>query len=183
MKLTIYQRFPQLVEWEQTSLETYDGITNFEDIERLFLKGAGLSSNSYRSYLESVRQFYTFTNGKHPLQATAGDVEAFYDDMTARISMPSARLRIDGLKRFFREVEKIVPLFSSPFNGMEKRLVKKLSKTRKGNRQRGALTPDELRALLEWLRQDTSIKGREDYAMIYMLATSGLRSAELLQLG
>ncbi len=40
----------------------------------------------------------------------------------------------------------------------------------------------ELKDLLAWLSQDTSIKGLADYAMVYNLVTSGLRASDLCQL-
>jgi site-specific recombinase XerD len=44
------------------------------------------------------------------------------------------------------------------------------------------LTPNEVKALLAFLRLDITVTGRENYAMVYMLATSGLRASELCQL-
>ena len=58
----------------------------------------------------------------------------------------------------------------------------KLNRTKKGNRTKKALQKHELRALLDWLSSDKSVQGLEDYALVLMLATSGLRASELCQL-
>ena len=65
---------------------------------------------------------------------------------------------------------------------MSKNLHKKLSKTKKGNRTKKALTAGEIKTLLSWLNQDKSIYGLENYSLFYMLVTSGLRASELCQL-
>lgn len=65
---------------------------------------------------------------------------------------------------------------------MTQTLHAKLNKTKRGNRTKKALLKHELRQLLERLSQDQSIQGLEDYALILMLVTSGLRASELCQL-
>jgi hypothetical protein len=61
------QSFPTLFEGLRKVQDILGSIQSFADIERVFLQGAGLSPNTYRSYLQAVRQFYAFTKGKHPL--------------------------------------------------------------------------------------------------------------------
>jgi integrase/recombinase XerD len=65
---------------------------------------------------------------------------------------------------------------------MSEKLQRKLSRTKKGNRTKKALTTAELRAVLAWLEEDRSTRGLEDHAIVLMLATSGLRASELCQL-
>jgi integrase/recombinase XerD len=62
------------------------------------------------------------------------------------------------------------------------KLSAKLSRVKKGNRTKKAMTAAELRALLGWLEQDRTARGLEDYAIVFTLATSGLRASELCQL-
>jgi integrase len=50
------------------------------------------------------------------------------------------------------------------------------------NRTKKAFTVAELRALLGWLELDRTPRALEDYAIVYTLATSGLRASELCQL-
>ncbi|GAI75437.1 unnamed protein product, partial [marine sediment metagenome] len=69
----------------------------------------------------------------------------------------------------------------SPFEIMTEKLQKKLRKTKKG-RKKKALTPQEVKSLLTWLEKDKSEYGAANYSTIFMLVSSGLRSAELLQL-
>jgi hypothetical protein len=53
--------FPTISEELRRAQTTIDSIKSFEDTERVFLMGWGLSPNTYRSYLESGKQFYTFS--------------------------------------------------------------------------------------------------------------------------
>lgn len=176
------QTFPSLVQGLRKAQSILDSINSFEDIERVFLLGAGLSPNTYRSYLQAVKQFYAFTEGKHPLQVRPGDIEAFYDDLVQRVDRNTAYLRIRGLKKFFAGIRSVLPIYTSPFEIMCNSLNEKINRTRKGNRTKKALTIAELRALLAWLDLDRSPRGLEDRAIIFMLATSGLRASELCQL-
>ena len=176
------QAFPSLYEGLRKAQSILDSIQSFEDIERVFLLGAGLSPNTYRSYLQAVKQFYHFTEGKHPLQVRPGDIEAFYDDLVQRVDRNTAYLRIRGLKKFFEGIRNVLPIYTSPFEIMPEKLHEKLNRTRKGNRTKKALSIAELRALLAWLEEDRSPRGLEDYAIVYMLATSGLRASELCSL-
>lgn len=168
--------FPGIAEGLRKAQEVFETVKSFEDIERVFLKGAGLSPNTYRSYLEAVKQFYHFTKGKHPLQANAADIESFYDDVLKHADMNTAYLRIMGLKRFFAEIRAVLPIYTSSFEGMTEKLLHKLNRTR---RTKAALTRAEADALLRWLRADTSPVGKENLALVTVLLTSGLRASEL----
>jgi integrase len=57
-----------------------------------------------------------------------------------------------------------------------------LNRTKKGNRTKKTLTPVEVKRLLSWLSEDETEYGLENYAIVYMLVSSGLRAAELAQL-
>lgn len=174
--------FPGIADGLRKAQEVFDTVQSFEDIERVFLKGAGLSPNTYRSYLQAVKQFYTFTGGRHPLQVGASDIEAFYDDVLKRADLNTAYLRIMGLKRFFAGVRTVLPIFTSPFDAMSEKLARKLGRSRRKRRTKVALTKAEADALLRWLRSDTSPAGRETLALVTMLLTSGLRASELCSL-
>lgn len=176
------QAFPFLVQGLRKAQSILDRIRSFEDVERVFLQGAGLSPNTYRSYLQAVKQFYAFTEGKHPLQVTPGDIEAFYDHLAQGVDRNTAYLRIRGLKKFFEGIRRVLPIYTSPFEIMSEKLHGKLNRTKKGNRTKKALSVAELRALLAWLQEDRTPRGLEDYAIVFMLSTSGLRASELCQL-
>lgn len=174
--------FPTIIEGLKKARDILGSIKSFEDVERLFLKGAGLSANTYRAYLGAIKQFYEFSKGLSPLQVRPGDIESFYDDQMKRVDRNTAYLRIRGLKKFFEGVREVIPIYTSPFEIMTERLHTKLNKTKKGNATKKALTPEEVKALLGFLRLDITVRGRENYAMVYMLVTSGLRASELCQI-
>ena len=179
---SIARACPQVAEGIRRIEALFEGIKSFEDVEAAFLKGAGLSRNTYAAYLTSVRSFYHFTGGLNPLQVTAAHMESWYDFMLAGgAERNTARLRIASLKSFFLGVERVVGIFRSPFRDMPARLVKKLSRTKKP-RTRGALTRSEVKGILEMLRADDSPEGWETLAIFTFLLTSGLRAAELCSL-
>jgi site-specific recombinase XerD len=160
----------------------WDSIRNFDDIERVFLKGAGLAASTYRSYIGSIRDFYVWSEHKHPLTVVPSDIEEWYDDMSKRVGRNTACLRVFGLKRFFRGIQSLLPFFTSPFEMMEVRLLKKLSRAKNGNRTLPGLTSEELRDILAWLGGLGTLRARQDRAMMFFLATSGLRAIEFCQL-
>jgi hypothetical protein len=125
--------FPTIIEGLKKARDIIESIKSFEDVERLFLKGAGLSANTYRAYLGAVKQFYEFSKGLSPLQVRPGDIESFYDDQMKRVDRNTAYLRIRGLKKFFEGVHEVIPIYTSPFEIMTERLHTKLNKTKKGN--------------------------------------------------
>ena len=62
---------------------------------------------------------------------------------------------------------------------MGKKLHRKLNRSNRKSPSRKALSIDELKGLLLWLRKNSSVRSRADYAIVYMLVTSGLRGSEL----
>lgn len=175
--------FPTIATGLDKAQKIFNSINSFEDIERLFLKGAGLSPTTYMSYKKAYKYFYDFTYCKHILQVTAADIETWYDSMIKRgIDRNTAKARISGIKKVFEGVRIHIPFYVTPFECMSEKLKHKLGRAKKGNRTKAALSKAEVRALLSWLEQDGSIKGLENYAIFYMLTTSGLRASELLQL-
>ncbi len=178
----LQKSFPTITVGLKKAQQILDSITSFEDVERLFLMGAGLSPHTYRSYLTAVKQLYEFTGGLNPLQITPAHIEKFYDHLVKKVDRNTAYLRVRGLKRFFAGIRNVIGFYSSPFDLMDKNLTRKLNRTKKGNRTKKVLNKGELRMLLAWLCQDNSVQGIENYAIVFTLATSGLRAEELLQL-
>lgn len=174
--------FPSMAQGLERTWKIFQSIASFEDIEQTFLKGAGLSPNTYRSYLTAVRQLYDFTGGLNPLQIAPAHIESFYDDLVKRVDKNTAYLRIRGLKKFFAGIRNVIPFYTSPFEIMSEKLTAKLNKTKKGNRTKKALTKNELKDLLTFLAADTSVMGLENYAICLTLVTTGLRASELCQL-
>lgn len=177
--ITLESKFPSIVEGLKRAESIFDSIKSMADIERVFLKGAGLSQNTYNAYLQAVKQFYEYTNHKHPLQCTQGDIEAFYDDLCSKVDRKTAYLRIMGLKRFFKGIRNVIPIYTSPFEVMDERLYKKLHKTKTGKKTKSALFKGEIQRMIDFLNKGKSIKDLENRAIIFMLLTSGLRASEL----
>ncbi len=185
--LTLLNHFEQLFPVLPNTLERVyrilKDVNDFKDVERIFLKGAGLSETTYRTYLLAVKDFYKFSNHKLPTQVTHGDIEAFYDEMAKRLNRNTAYLRIRGLKKYFEGCEKVLsPFFESPFKSMSEKLNRKLNRKKRGNRTKKSLTVTEIKRLLSWLSRDRTEYGMSNYAITYLLTTSGLRASELLQL-
>ena len=96
----IGDQFPTIKEGLTRARYIFDSIHSFEDIENVFLKGLGLSRNTYKSYLEAIKQFYHFTNGLNPLQCTDKHIENFYDHLIEKgLDTATASIRIAGLKK------------------------------------------------------------------------------------
>jgi len=179
---TMESKFPSIMEGLKRASNVFDSIKDFADIERVFLKGAGLSRNTYKSYLESVKQFYEYTNHSHPLQCTQGDIEGFYDVLSTKVGRSTAYLRVMGLQRFFKGIGNVIPFYTSPFELMEDRLYKKLHKTSTAKKTKSALFKGEIERMIDFLNTGRSVRELEDRAIVLMLLTSGLRASELLSI-
>lgn len=178
----VARTFPTLAAGLERAERIFHEIRNFEDVERIFLKGAGLSPNTYRAYLGAVKDFYTYTEGLNPLQVTAAHIEGWYDNLSTRCGRATARLRVAGLKRFFAGVRNVLPIYTSPFELMPEKLIQKLQRSPKGRRTKKAMTTGEIRELLSFLELDKSEAGRTNHAMVFLAVTSGLRASELAAL-
>ena len=173
--------YPNFLEGFRRAKSIMDKIQSWEDVELYLLKGQGLATTSYRVYMVAVRQLYEFTQGLNPFQVIPNHLEAFYDHVIQSVDRNTAYNKIMGLKRFFTGIKKLCPGYVSPFEVMDDKLVKKLSKTKK-TRTKKALTVQEIQELLAWLKKDRSRTGKASYAIVLMLVTSGLRAAELCSL-
>ena len=171
----VVEAFPAFALAEEAR-RVFESITSFEDLERLFLRGAGLSPETYRTYLAAVRQFYEFTEHLNPLQVLPADIEAFYDALLERgIHRNTAYYRIAGLKRFFGGVARVLPSYVSPFQAMTPGLTSKLNRQTMSRRTRAALTIKEINQVLAYLKD----REPDNHAVVFLLVTSGLRVAEL----
>ncbi len=170
--------YPNFAEGFRKAVDLFSKIQSFEDIEIHLLRGQGLSPHTYASYMAAVKALYVFTGGLNPFQIVPGHLEAFYDDLRKRLTISSCCVRMVGLKRFFGTIAEKMPGYVSPFDVMEEPLKKKFSQTSpKGVKQ--ALTGNETRDLLAWLKARTDPRGVLAYRSIYMLVTTGFRAAEL----
>ncbi len=171
---------PTMAEGLLRAYKIMQQVGSFEDVECLFLMGAGLSRNTYRAYLQSVKNFYGYTEGLNPLQVRPADIEAYYDELVDRdVNDKTIALRIAGLKKFFSGIRNVIPAYTSPFEVMSDKLKKKLGKREKDKGTKQALNKEEIRRTLKHLREN---EDPVDHAMIFFLLTSGLRAAEMLSL-
>jgi integrase len=192
-------------------VERFSQVESFDDVERLFLRGQGLSKNSYESYLTAVKGMYEHTDGLNPLQWTPADVESFYDALRERVGVNTAYVRMAGLKNFCKTVQAQLPFWESPFDVMGEKLKRKLSTSAAGEKKQ-PLYQAELDAVIAYLEDrsryeagelhrrnvkrsakrkkatrihDTervNVKRLQDRAIVLTLVTTGLRAAELLSL-
>jgi hypothetical protein len=93
---------------QKRALSIFDSIKSFEDLKRESLLGKGLSCNTYRNYLQSVKRFYEFTGGLHPLQMKLADIERFYDHVSQRVDRSTAAVHIARLKKFYEKSSIII---------------------------------------------------------------------------
>jgi hypothetical protein len=108
------ENFPTLVEGLEKAQRIFESIKCFDDIERQFLLGAGLSPNTYRSYLTAVKQFYEFTDGPNPLQVQPVDIERFYDHLVKRVEKKHRLSENPGLEEILLRYSKCNTLLHFP---------------------------------------------------------------------
>ena len=175
--------YPAFFEGFVRARNVIDSIKSFEDIELFLLKGQGLSEGSYKVYMTAVRQLYEFTGGLNPFQITLNHIEAFYDYYSKKLDRNTLYNKIKGLKRFFKGIKKLAPGWISPFDVMDERLTRKLNRSKKGKTKK-ALSVDEVNRLLSYLKSKAgkSVIDTENYTLVFMLVTSGLRASELCSL-
>jgi integrase len=170
-------------------LERFDRIETVEDIEKEIIRGQGLSKNTYRAYMSSIRTFCGWLDkeygyNKHPFQLDAGDIEGFYDARLKGVSLQTAYLDIAALKKLFIAVKGHFPFWESPFDDMKElkpELWKKLHRGKTGAKKR-AMTDEETVAVLEYLARKTDPIGKRDFAMVLFMVNSGLRASEACSL-
>lgn len=162
------------------------GIRSWDDFAREFLLGEGHSPNTTRGYLTSCRQFYDFCDGVHPAHcdiATPERIESFYDSVIATgADIDTAALRIRALKYLYKRICEKLPFVENPFVILPENLQTKLNRTKRDESERDALTSTEYRAILSMLRQDTTTKGKQNYALFRFGVVSGFRVHELCKL-
>lgn len=161
--------------------EVFSRINSFNDLERYFLRGEGLSRYTYRNYRDAFKRLYEFLDGKHPAQITHADLEAFYDHRLETVDRPTAYLDIRGIKKCFEGMKYAVPGLKSPFDNMPEKLTKKLNRT-KQQQTKGTLSKAEIKNILEFLSKGVLVKDVGNYAIVQLLYSTGLRGEELCSL-
>jgi len=108
------------------------------------------------------------------------------------LSKKTIHFKIASLRTLFKRIAELDPIFQDPFTQMNEKLRKKLNGTGSGKKDRSGdfLIEKEVVDLLRWLRERMTkerdimqrLQRARDYAVFFMLVTSGLRSSELLSL-
>ena len=173
--------YPNFEAGFKRAAELFSKINSFADIETYLLRGQGLSKNTYSTYLQAVKRLYEFTEGLSPFQVQPGHIEALYDHIREKQDISTAYNRIQGLKKFFRTIADTMPGYVSPFDIMKPELLKKMAAI-KAKSTPTALTVSELNKYLEWLKDSTEPLFQLAYSVVWALATTGLRAAELCNL-
>ncbi len=156
-------------------------IKTWDDFKRRFLLGEGKSPATYQNYLTTCKQYYEFRGGIHPMQDASPEwIEQFYDSLPPDLSTRSNKMC--GLKFMYRKIGDKYPDFSNPFNAMSEPLKLKISRSKKDESEKDALSEKEYNGILAMLRKDRSVKGVQNYAIIRFAVTSGMRAAELVAL-
>ena len=159
-------------------------IHDWQDFERRFLQGDGKSPHTTRNYLSACKHFYDFTGGLHPMQAgTAEYIEQYYDSLIARgLDIDTAAGYIRGLRYMYKRISERIPFYTSPFATLASKLNTKINRTKKDESERDSLTAGEYQRLLGMLSRDTSLLGKQNYALVRFAVVSGLRNAEMCAL-
>jgi integrase len=114
---------------------------------------------------------------------TSGHIEKYYETRCKETKRSTVYLEIQALKSFFKGIsDNVISIYHSPFDDMPEKMKQKLNKSGKSGGVKDVLHIREVKVLLLWLKSDDSLMGLENYAMVLMLLTSGLRAFELLQL-
>ena len=174
---------PRIADEFEKAQSLLHAVNSFADVERIFLRGQGLSPTTYRSYMAAVRGFYEFSEGLNPLQITPAWIEEYFDHLKAKgNSEGTCYTRIAGMKSFTKGVARICPFYEDAFKVMSENLKAKLGARPERKAVAKAMNYSEAMRLLEWLRIAKSVHAVRDYAISAFLLYSGLRSAELLSL-
>lgn len=167
------------------AIKTFESISSYRDLELWLMQGQGLSQNTYRTYMQAVKDFYEHTGGLHPLQWTAAAVEDFYDAQIAKNGLATAYTKIAGIKNICRQIKLRIPFWESPLDIMSEKAKVKIAKTPNG-KKKAAMYQKELDAVFHYLRQEQEgwddLCRHQTFAIILTLVTTGLRAAELCAL-
>jgi len=153
-------------------------VRSFDDLERRFIAGRGLSPGTYANYTNAVKKVFESTGGLTPVQWTAVDIERAYNRERERNGIGTAYGLVMGVKAFYRGLCAELPMVSNPFDGMDEGLYKRLHTTPNSDNL-GALYQSEIDSLLTYLRENRTLKGRQTRVMVELLLTTGLRVSEM----
>lgn len=157
---------------------TQADILDHADDWLVHLRAAHRSPATIDTYYTAVRLFDEFLAEKGMPRGVASirreHVEAFQVDLIERRSPGTAANRHRSLKQYFRFLIAEGLIKKSPMVNVE------LPQTVENPPP--VLTDDQLSAILDTCRRDTSFEGRRDFAILQLLIRTGIRRAELIGL-
>lgn len=138
------------------------------------------SSHTVTSYVSDIKQFEKFLKITNRTLSTSCALESshiikdfLYCLYDIKISARSVIRKISSLTNFFHYLNNFKGFNLSMYEGPYPKIEKKLPRL---------LTEQEITDLLEYASRDTTLIGKRNFTMIYLLYATGARIGELLQL-
>ena len=144
---------------------------NLEDLFKQFIIFIDASPNTIRTYRGSLKQWFIYLRQNQIVQPTAETVRQYRDYLQENGKKPTTvKNYIIAVKRFFQWTEEA---------GLYPNIAKHIKSGRLSkNFKRDYLTGSQSRQILAHIDQST-IKGKRDYAMLVTMLTMGLRTIEV----
>lgn len=133
----------------------------------LFIEG---TQKTVQTYTRAIRQFNKWTRANGIMQPTKEDIKTYREELKERCKPTTVQSYIMAIKQFFKwtEEEGIYPNIAKNVKGV------KLDTEHK----KDELTAAQVKKLLGSIDR-TTLKGKRDYAMIALMATTGMRTVEI----
>ena len=144
---------------------------NLEDLFKQFIIFIDATPNTIRTYRGSLKQWFIYLRQNQIVQPTAETVRQYRDYLQENGKKPTTvKNYIIAVKRFFQWTEEA---------GLYPNIAKHIKSGRLSkNFKRDYLTGSQSRQILAHIDQST-IKGKRDYAMLVTMLTMGLRTIEV----
>lgn len=143
-------------------------INSPEDLVNSFFEFLDCTEQTARTYRYGISQFLQYLHSENISRPTRETILAYKKQMTERGLKPSTiSLRLSSLRRFFTwcETER---LYENITRGVK-------SPKMQGGHKRDYLNGAQIAAMLE------TVQSKRDYAMISLIATTGLRTVEVIR--
>ena len=142
------------------------------------LKANGRRPATVQSYLTSVSAFDKFLRSKGMPRKVASlrrdHVEAFQTHLLANFAPATAGIRHRSLKVFFRWLVEAGEITASPMANM--------SPPTQDEKVKPVYSHEQIQKLLASVKRDNTYLGKRDYAVMMLLASTGMRRSELANL-
>jgi len=144
------------------------------DLFSLRCQAQNLSARTRQLYRDELRLFTKWANPTFPLDVTPLVIRCYLNECRERgLSSYTVHRRFRILRTLFRFLHRECVITENPIKNIEPpRIVKK---------QARAFTVEEIKAIIKQIHQETDL-GSRDYALILLLADTGLRLSEALSI-